>query len=80
MAMEELIRTISRYTGGEHVGLRAHRVVILSAHRGNEHLEAVGKLRGVADLTSRSCLTQRIAASGCRGSPQIAFSGRGCVG
>src|SRR5215203_1168504 len=48
MAMEKLIRTIRRYEGAAHVGLRGHRVVLLSVHRGDDTLvddQDVGKLR-----------------------------------
>lgn len=48
MSMDKLIRTIRRYTGRAHVGLRGHRVVLLSVHRDDAILdsdEAIGWLR-----------------------------------
>lgn len=48
MPMDKIIRTIRRYTGRAHVGLREQRVVILSVNRGDEILDddrAIGRLR-----------------------------------
>ena len=48
MAMETIIRTIRRYRGRAHVGLRENRVVLLNVHRDDEILrsdEAIGTLR-----------------------------------
>jgi hypothetical protein len=74
MSMDKIIRTIRRYTGRPHVGLRNERVVILSVHRADTILksnDAVSGLRS-GDVVEFALLSRGpTVASGCRGSRRV---------